>query len=162
MLTVPDAIDVCAFRVAGHCFAVGSHVIAEVLPSAEVSPVPLAPGEIIGILHLRGRIVPVIDMRRRLGLTATARAAASAHLVIRHGDEWYSLLVDEVLDVHAIPVDRIEHPVKPVGGPATEAVLGVFADTGRLLHVLDPERIVQALHRQRMSPPVRHGVSHDR
>lgn len=156
MLTAPPARDVCAFRVGGHRFAVASAGVAEVLHSAALTPVPLAPEAIVGLLHLRGRIVPVIDVRRRLGLPAGA-GVATTHLVIRIGDDWYSLLVDEVLDVQAIPEDRIERPANP----AADAVTGVFADTDQLLHLVDPERVVQALHRHKTIPLVSHGVPHD-
>ncbi len=160
MLNDPEAVEVCAFRVGEHCFAVESAGVAEVLSGAAIAPVPLAPAAILGLLHLRGRIVPVIDMRRPLGLPDRDPDAAPTHLVIRLAEDWYSLLVDEVLDVQSIPGERIEHPVKPVGGPAADAVTGVFADTHRLVHLVDPERVVQALHKQRTSPLVRHGDSH--
>ncbi|NBT12638.1 MAG: purine-binding chemotaxis protein CheW [Planctomycetia bacterium] len=160
MLNTSEVVEVCAFRVGEHCFAIASAGVAEVLSSAAIAPVPLAPPAIVGLLHLRGRIVPVIDMRQSLGLPDRPPAAASTHLVIRLADDWYSLLVDEVLDVQTVGADRIEHPGKPVGGPAADAVTGVYADAHRLVHLVDPERVVQALHRQRTVPFVRHGDPH--
>ncbi|MEI6239264.1 MAG: chemotaxis protein CheW [Planctomycetia bacterium] len=160
MVSHAGVFDACAFRAGEHCFAVDTSCVAEVLHSARLTPVPLAPESIVGLLHLRGRIVPVIDMRRRLGLPAADPDASRINLVIRLGDDWYSLLVDEVLDVQSIHLDRIERPVKSVDGAATDAVTGVFADEARLVHILDPERLVQSLHRQRISSLVRHGVTH--
>jgi purine-binding chemotaxis protein CheW len=149
----------CAFMVADHCFAIDADLVTEVLPGGSLSPVPLAPESIVGLLHLRGRIVPVIDMRRRLGFAAPPPSAVRTHLVLRQQDEWYSLLVDEVLDVHDYPAERIEQPAKPVG-PATDAVSGVFPGPAGLVHFLDPQRIVQSLVRQRTAPFIRHGASH--
>lgn len=162
MLKLDDTRDVCEFRVGGHSFAIDSEGVAEVLHSAALTPVPLAPEAIVGLLHLRGRIVPVIDMRRRLELSAAPGAAAPAHLVVRRAEDWYSLLVDEVLDVHAIPRAGIEPHASSVGDAAADAVTGVFACPDRLIHILDPERVVQAIHRQRTPPLVRHGVTHGR
>lgn len=163
MSTAPDNITVqaCAFLVAEHCFAVTATIVTEVLRREALTPVPLAPDAIVGLLHLRGRIVPVIDMRRRFGFPANAPGMVGTHLVLRQGDDWYSLLVDEVLDVQSFPMDGIEQPTLTDGGPATDAVTGVFAGSGRLVHFLDPGRIVQSLVRQRTSPLVRHGASHD-
>lgn len=149
----------CAFMVADHCFAIDAELVTEVLHGGSLSPVPLAPESIVGLLHLRGRIVPVIDMRRRLGFAAPPPAWVRTHLVLRQQDEWYSLLVDEVLDVHDYPAERIEQPAKPAG-PATDAVTGVFAGPAGLVHFLDPQRIVQSLVRQRTAPFIRHGASH--
>jgi chemotaxis signal transduction protein len=98
-------------------------------------------------------------MRRRLGFVAPPLSAVRVHLVLRQQDEWYSLLVDEVLDVHDFPAGRIEQPVKS-DGPATDAVTGVFAGPAGLVHFLDPQRIVQSLVRQRTAPFIRHGASH--
>jgi purine-binding chemotaxis protein CheW len=153
-------VQACTFLVAEHCFAVDAAFVTEVLRRGALTPVPLAPDAIVGLLHLRGRIVPVIDMRCRLGFPDDASGAVRTHLVLRQQDDWYSLLVDEVLDVQSFPVDRIEQPTLPDGGPATDAVTGVFAGPGRLVHFLDPWRIVQSLVRQRTSPLVRHGASH--
>jgi purine-binding chemotaxis protein CheW len=149
----------CAFKVADHCFAIDSAFVTEVLRGGSLTPVPLAPESIVGLLHLRGRIVPVIDMRRRLGFAVPPPSAVRTHLVLRQQDDWYSLLVDEVLDVHDFPAERIEQPAK-ADGPATDAVTGVFAGPAGLVHFLDPQRIVQSLVRQRTAPFIRHGASH--
>ena len=150
----------CAFRAGGHCFAVESACVAEVLRTAALTRVPLAPEAIVGLLHLRGRIVPVIDVRRRLGLQPAPADAPRTNLVIRLGADRYSLLVDEVLDVLAIDRDGIEQPSGPADALAGDAVTGVFATETRLIHILSPERLVQSLHKHRSIPPVRHGVPH--
>lgn len=159
MLNEPTALEACEFRAGGQCFAVAAGGVAEVIRAATLAPVPQAPEAVAGLLHLRGRIVPVIDVRTRLGLEA-AGGPPRTHLVVAIADEWYSLLVDDVLDVHAIPRCHIEHPVKSFG--TADAVTGVVAADGRLIHVLDPERLVQPLQKQRPYSPVRHGVTDDR
>ena len=160
MVSHTPSFEACAFRVGEHSFAVDSGCVAEVLHAARLTPVPLAPEAIAGLLHLRGRIVPVIDVRRRLGLPAAAAETPRTNLVIQLGEDSYSLLVDEVLDVQAIPLDRIE-PTAAGAERAANAVTGVFAAETRLIHLLDPERLVQSLIKQRPTPFVRHGVSHD-
>jgi chemotaxis signal transduction protein len=99
MVSHVPCLDACSFRVATHCFAVDSGCVAEVLHSAKLTPVPLAPEAIAGLLHLRGTIVPVIDLGHRLGLPSTEAGSGRTNLVLRLGDDCYSLLVDDVLDV---------------------------------------------------------------
>ena len=150
----------CCFLVGGDCFAVASTEVAEVLRDGKITRVPHAPDAVIGLLHLRGRIVPVIDMRRRLGLADAEPRAGRTHMVVRLNDDWYSLLVDEMLDVVEVAEHQIEHPSRPAADSPGDAVTGVFAGSGGLVHFLDPQRIVQSLARQREQFPHRQGVPH--
>jgi purine-binding chemotaxis protein CheW len=148
-------LDACCFIVSGHHFAVESACVEEILRGGRPTRVPLAPPEVSGVLHLRGRIVPMIDMGRRLRLSADG--TATIHVIIRSGDEWYGLLVDDVLGVQSFARDRIESP----GGESLhDPRIGVIAADGHLVHLLDPQRIVQPLFRQRTSPVITHGASH--
>lgn len=162
--TAPIDLDACAFLVGGHCFAVPSSLVAEVLHAGSLTPVPLAIDAVAGLIHLRGQIVPVIDMRRRLGL-GEGLAAGSDLLVVRLGGDHYALLVDEVLDVNRIPTDQVEPPSGSLIEPAADPRTGVFAAEDRLVHLLDPQRIVHSLLRPRVSPAARptvhkQGTSH--
>jgi len=148
----------CCLLVGDECFAVPAEAVAEVLRDGRITRVPRAPEAVIGLVHLRGRIVPVVDMQRHLGLAVTT--TARTHLVIRFQDDWYSLLVDEMLDV----IDVEEGRVEPCGRASVEGpeepVRGTFAGPTRLVHILDPHRIVLALARQREQSLQRHGAFH--
>jgi purine-binding chemotaxis protein CheW len=147
----PHDLEVCEFLVGGHCFAVPSSLVAEVLHAGSLTPVPLAADAIAGLIHLRGQIVPVIDMQRRLGL-GDGIASGGGLLVVRLGDDHYALRVDEVLDVDHLPTDRIEPPSGSLIDPAADPRTGVFPGEERLVHLLDPQRIVHSLLRPRVSP----------
>jgi purine-binding chemotaxis protein CheW len=146
--------------VGGACFAVPAECVAEVLRDSRVTRVPRAPEAVVGLVHLRGRIVPVVDMRRHLGLAAVAAPAALTHLVIRLQDDWYSLLVDEMLDVVVVDELCVEPHARPAGEAADDPVRGTFAGPACLIHILDPHRIIQALARQRDQFLQRHGAFH--
>lgn len=146
--TEGTTLRACGFEVAGVCFAVDAAAVAEVLRAGRLTAVPLAAPAVAGLLHLRGRIVPVIDMRRGLGFPDADPPISRTHLVLRLQDDWYSLLVDEMLDVIEIPSGGVEHPTKPAA--PREAVVGTYAADGRLVHLLDPQRIVHGLVRHRV------------
>jgi len=133
----------CTFLLGDACFAVDAAGVVEVVRGRRLTPVPLAAPGVLGLVHLRGRIVPVIDPATRLAVVRTAPPAAGSQLVIEAGDDWYGLLVDEMLDVIEIPPERVERPT--AGG---EAVTGTFAAERRLVHLLDPERMIHSLVRQ--------------
>jgi len=148
-------IDACCFLVAGHHFAVRSDCVEEILRGGRPTRVPLAAPEVRGVLHLRGRIVPVIDMRRRLGFEETA--AGGIHVVIRAGDDRYGLFVDEVLGVQPFAAERVAPAA--AAGPHDPRI-GVFVGEGHLIHFLDPQRVVLPLFKQRTTPLITHGASH--
>ena len=139
---VPLARRWCSFLLGDECFAVDSGLVVEVLRSRRLTRVPLAARGVLGLVQLRGRIVPVIDPAEPLAVSR--RAGANTHLVIAPGEEWYGLLVDEMLDVIEIAPERVE---RPTGG--TGPVQGTFAAADRLVHLLDPERMIRSLVWQR-------------
>ncbi|MFM8706131.1 MAG: chemotaxis protein CheW [Planctomycetia bacterium] len=152
-------LEACGFLVGSHRFAIPSSSVAEVQHASGVTAVPLAPDAVAGLIHLRGRIAPVIDMRRRLAIGGDGKAARDL-LVMELDDDLYALLVDEVLDVELIPTDRLEPPSGTFADAEGDPRTGVFAAAGWLVHLLDPHRIVQPLLRPRTSPVHRPGASH--
>jgi purine-binding chemotaxis protein CheW len=155
----------CTFRIGDACFALPADGVVEVLRGGRLTRVPLAPDGILGLLHLRGRIVPVIDPATHLGVSRKTPEQPT-HLVIALQDDWYGLVIDEMLDVVEIPQDRIEQPSPssaegPVEGPG-EALAGVFAAPDRLVHLLDPQRMIQSFVRQRPQTLERQATSHGR
>ena len=99
-------------------------------------------------------------MRLRLGMPAADCSRSHTHLVIRLHDDWYSLLVDEMLEVIEVADSDIHPPARATTESAHDAITGVYADTGRLVHFLDPQRIVHALARQREPFLQRQGAPH--
>jgi purine-binding chemotaxis protein CheW len=135
----------CTFLVAGRCFAVDADLVAEVLQSTRLNMVPLAAPAIAGLLNLRGRIVPVIDLHIRLGFPPAPPELQRINLIVDLEHEWYSLLVDNLLDVVTFDVSRIEQPTGERTNPSLDAVTGVLADRDLLVHFLAPDQILQSL-----------------
>ena len=135
----------CSFVVADRCFAVDAAMVAEVLRATQINRVPLAAAAIAGLLNLRGRIVPVIDMRMRLGFEPASDEQPRINLIIDIRNEWYSLLVDDLLDVVNFDTDLIEQPSGSRSDPALDAVVGLLSEPGRLVHFLDPARLLHSL-----------------
>ena len=145
--TASPTLRWCSFRLAHECFAVESDVVVEVMRCRRPTPVPLAARGVLGLVQIRGRIVPVVDPGELLGLPGRSLERGGTLLVITSGDDWYGLLVDEMLEVLDIPSGGVE---RPTGGPGL--VVGSFAAPDRLVHLVDPERMIHSLTRQR--PPV--------
>ena len=133
----------CTFVVAGTMFAVDAAAVEEVFRGTVTTPVPRGPTAIRGLLNLRGRIVPAIDMRRRLGFDPAA--GEGVHVVLSAAGEAYSLIVDAIGDVLDIPVAGIEKPTAVLDGGQRECIDGVHAARGGLVHLLSIEAILAGL-----------------
>ena len=135
--------------IGGQLFALPIQRVQELFVPERVMRVPLAVAEVAGLLNLRGRIHTVVDMRRRLGLSAqphdnggVSTQRRSVALSVEHKRESYALLIDEVGEVMQLSAaDRDENPAN-MDAALAQASLGVHRLEGRLLVVLDVDRLL--------------------
>ena len=116
--------------------------VQDVFMPERVTRVPLAPPEIAGVLNMRGRIVTLIDLRRRLGLPARAQAADVMAIGVELRGESYGLLIDAVGEV--LRLDDTAREANPVNLDAELAQVsaGIHRLEGQLLMVLDVDRLL--------------------
>jgi purine-binding chemotaxis protein CheW len=117
--------------------------VQEVLRPQQMTRVPLAPAMIEGLINLRGQIVTALDMRRRLRLPERAATEAPMNLVVRGEGRAVSLLVDDIGDVVEIHGGTFEEPPQTLPLAQRTAIKGIHKLDGRLLVVLDTDRILQ-------------------
>ncbi|WGD28565.1 chemotaxis protein CheW [Ancylobacter sp. WKF20] len=135
-----DARQFVTVRIGGQLFGVPISSVNEVFVPDRITPVPLAPREIDGVLNLRGRIVTMVDMRRLLGLPDSSLARMAVG--IERTGEAFALLIDGVGDV--LLLDASTHDSNP---PNLEEEWMRFSDgvhrlEGELLVLLDVERVL--------------------
>jgi len=105
--------------------------------------VPLACGEIAGVLNLRGRIVTVVDMRARLGLPKASVGKAPMAVGVDLRGESYGLLIDQIGEVLRLPEEgREENPVN-LDPRMTKLAGGVHRLDGQLMVVLDVDHVLE-------------------
>jgi purine-binding chemotaxis protein CheW len=136
------ALQLCTFRLDHLLFGVEVDRVEEVLPDRPLTPVPLAPPQIAGLINLRGQIVPAIDLRRCLGLAGPSAGRPPGNVVLRGGDGLLSLLVDEIGDVVAIDGGQIEPVPDSVDPVARRLLRGVCQLPGSLLLLLDAPALI--------------------
>lgn len=138
-----EQVLMCTFLVGGRQYGVEAQLVLEVLRAQEMTPVPLAPPVILGLINLRGQIVTAFDLRKRLGLEPRAGEQEPAIVVISLPDGPISLVVDEIGDVVEVETTRFEPPPDNLQATARSLLKGVFKLDSGLLLALDPERCVQ-------------------
>src|SRR5215468_10972303 len=128
--------QLCTFYVAGTLFGIPVEQVQEVVRPQPITPVPLAPSVVQGLINLRGQILTAIDLRSRLGLGKAKDAARLMNVVVRTGDSPVSFLVDEIGDVLDVEEDSFEGPPETLQGDMRELIGGAYKLKERLLLAL--------------------------
>ncbi|MGD1093042.1 MAG: chemotaxis protein CheW [Bryobacteraceae bacterium] len=130
------------FSVANMFCGIDVGQVQEVLKHQDMTPVPLAPGVIQGLINLRGQIVTAIDLRRRFRLPEGTGGREAMNMVLRCDGGAVSLLVDSIGDV--LEVDGAEHepPPSTMDPFHRELVEAVFKLDGKLLLALDTAKVL--------------------
>lgn len=141
--------QVRAAPVAAVLFQVGRHELGieiaqvhEVLHWRAPAPVPRAPAFVQGVIELRGQVVPVVDMRERLGLPAPEPGPETRTVVVALGEDRVGLVVDRVSEVARIPADAIADPPAYFRGLTAELIQGLARLGDRIVVLLRIDRIL--------------------
>lgn len=132
----------CTFYATGLYFGVEVLRVQEVIRYLDMTPVPLASPTVRGLINLRGQIVTAIDLRRRLELPDATAESDPMNVIVRSEDGAVSLLVDEIGDVVEVDISVHETPPETLRGPARDLVSNVCKLKGRLLLILDVEKLI--------------------
>ena len=133
----------CTFYLDGMLFGIDVDAVQEVLRFQAMTPVPLAPRVVAGLINLRGQIVTALDLRRRLELLERPPEMLPANVVLRSSAVGASLLVDAVGEVVEVDDVAFEPPPETTRGVARELILGAYKLPERLLLLLDLKKTLE-------------------
>jgi len=136
--------DYLTFLAGGEEYGVGIEHIREIIKVRAITEVPHAPRFVLGVIAVRGTVVPVLCLRRRLKLVERPIDRASRFLVVHRGDqEAFGLLVDEVRQVVRIAEADIEPPPAMLTGAEADFVAGIGRVRGRMVILLSHEHVLR-------------------
>jgi purine-binding chemotaxis protein CheW len=135
-------LHIVGFRVGQEVFGVPINLVHEIVRVPEITSVPDSPGCVQGVINLRGKIVSVVDLRRRFGAKEIKPNKKNRILVTEVGGKLVGLIVDSASEVLKIPENEIELP--PVFDQGeSNYVTGVGKLNGRLIILIDLNKILQ-------------------
>jgi len=137
------AKQLCTFHVADGYFGIPVEQVQEVVRPQPITPVPLAPKVVRGLINLRGQILTAIDLRFRLGLGEPGDQEKLMNVVVRTDDAPVSFLVDEIGEVLDVDEASFEAPPETLQGHMRDLIGGAYKLEGRLLLALSTERTIQ-------------------
>lgn len=131
----------CTFFLDDRFFGVEVEKVQEVIRYQTITPVPLAPPTVRGLINLRGQIVTAVDLRRLLQMGDRLDERLPMNIVVQTWEGTFSLLVDRIGDVLEVHGEHFEHPPDTLEGIARELIQGTYKLQGRLLLTLNVEKL---------------------
>lgn len=131
------------FELSGEMYGVDVNHVLEALRVPSIVRVPAAPPHVRGITHVRGRILPVIEIRTRITLQALELSERSRLLVVSVCGRTIGLLVDALHDVISLAKSRIDAPPIELADVSTSYVSGIARTADHLLLLMDLERAIR-------------------
>lgn len=140
-------IELILLEVAGHAFCIDIGSVREIRGYTASTPLPQAPEFVLGVINLRGMVMPVLDLRARLGLGVTEATGRHVIVVVQHDGQTAGLLVDEVQETMILPISEMQPPPRYEGGPQEPFVDALITLEGRILGRLSvPTLIPEEAH----------------
>ncbi len=135
-------LHIVGFQVGRETYGVPITSLHEIVRVPEITAVPDAPDYLEGVINLRGKIVSVMDLRKRFGEKQAALKKQNRILVVEHGGRLAGLIVDSASEVLKIPADAVEPPPAVFQEGGLNCVTGLGKVGGRLVVLLDMSKLL--------------------
>ncbi len=146
-----ELLQLVSFKIGDEEFGIDILKVQEINRMFQITKVPNAPDFVDGVVNLRGRIIPVVDLRARLNMMRKEHDQKSRIIVVDLNKVTIGFIVDEVSEVLRISKDITEQPPSMVAGIETEYITAIAKMEDRLLILLDLEKIFNLEERNALS-----------
>ena len=131
-------------------FGVDILKVQEIIRTVEITRVPKSPDFVEGVINLRGKIVPVIDLRKRFGIRSKERDNETRIIVVELTDKVVGFLVDKVKEVIRVEKSVIEPPPELTTNVNSNYITGVAKLQDRLLILLDLNKVLSSEEQEKL------------
>lgn len=148
--TALDDEQVVVFDVFNEAYAVNIARVHEIIRLQQITVIPGAPACVEGVINLRGKVIPVLDLRKRFSLHVSEHTRASRIVVVEINGQTLGLIVDGVSEVLRVAPDRIEPPSPLVTGIDSRYLRGIAKLDDRLIVLLDLDQVLSPVEQQQI------------
>jgi purine-binding chemotaxis protein CheW len=135
-------LHIVGFKVGRETYGVPIKSLHEIVRVPDITAVPDAPDYLEGVINLRGKIVSVMDLRKRFGEKDTTLGRQNRILVVEHAGRLAGLIVDSASEVLKIPADSVEPPPAVFQEGGLNCVTGLAKVAGRLVVLLEMSKLL--------------------
>ncbi|MDQ0285637.1 purine-binding chemotaxis protein CheW [Desulfofundulus luciae] len=134
-------LQLVVFHLKEQTYGVDIGHVLEIIRASDITAIPGAPDFVEGVINLRGRVIPVIDLARRLGLAPINVTGNTRIVIVEVGGTTAGMMVDGVSEVLRLPRESIQPPPAMVAGVSAAYLQGIALVDDRLIILLDTTRI---------------------
>jgi purine-binding chemotaxis protein CheW len=134
-------LQLVVFNIGKELYGVGIESVHEIVKVPDITGVPDAPAFLQGVINLRGKIVPVVDLRKRMNLDGKENTKSSRVLITDNDGRLVGLLVDAVSEVLKVPPESVEAPPEMISSIGVEYITGVAKVEGNLIILLNLKKV---------------------
>jgi len=146
-----ELLQLVSFNIANEEFGVNILFVHEINRMLQITKVPNSPEFVDGVINLRGRVIPVIDLRAKLGLDRKEHDKNTRIIVVEVTGKTVGFIVDAVKEVLRIPKNITEAPPDLVSGVNSDYIMAVAKLEDRLITLIDLEKILWLNEKQNLS-----------
>jgi purine-binding chemotaxis protein CheW len=139
-----ELLQLVSFKIGNEEFGVEILIVHEIIKMLQITKIPNAPEFVEGIINLRGKIIPVIDLRTRLHMVKKDSDKDSRIIVVEVENKTIGFIVDSVNEVIRIPVNVTEAPPELITGIDSEYIKSVGKLDDRLLILIDLNKVLKS------------------
>jgi len=143
-----DLIQLVSFNLAEEEFGVDILLVQEINRMVEITSIPQTPSYCEGVINLRGRVIPIVDLRKKFGLPSHDWDKDTRIIVCDIDSQVVGMIVDAVSEVRRIPASTVEPPPDIVTSVNSRYIQGVAKLNERLLIFLDIKKLVAEVNQE--------------
>lgn len=139
------------FELGEETYGMKIECVAEIIRMQAVTKMPKSLDFVEGVINLRGKVIPIVDLKKQFNLGETQDTKDIRIIVVEMKDEIVGLLVERVSEVFSLDEEKIEPPSRMVSRVNTEFIQGIGKWNDQLIIILDPEKILVAHELQQLA-----------
>lgn len=144
-VTTTSETQLVVFDLASEFYGVDISAVREIIRMQSVTRVPGAPAFVEGVINLRGRVVPVVDLRKRLDLSLAEQTQESRIVVVDIGGRDVGVIVDAVTEVLRVPLSVIDPPSSMITNSDSDYLKGIAKLESKLIILLDLDKVLSIM-----------------
>jgi len=134
--------QVVVFNLHDQVYGINIESVLEIIRTESVTRVPGTPEFIEGVINLRGRVIPIMDLCKRFNMPPAEISDATRVIIVEAGGVTVGMIVDQVSEVLRIPSSSVEPPPAMIAGSSVEALKGIALVEDKLVILLDLGKVL--------------------
>lgn len=145
--TATSQVEFVTFFTGGQSFSMDIRQVREIRRWSPVTPLPHAPSEVLGVMNLRGSVIPIFDLAVRFGLSPTPDNPRNVVVIAAHEAQTVGLLVESVSEILSVSPDRIQETPDLRNDNSRQSIIGVIPVEDGMTRVIDLAAVIQSERR---------------